>query len=424
MSLSLNKTKIFGATFALMPLLGIYSIGIPFLSLGQVLLVVLVVISLVSGEKIRTPIFMSFTLYAVIITLLNILAISGIIIGDEIHDVLAWLFFMITVLGAISFANYQTFCKVFVVFGWVCVGFFYIQFVLSLVGVRISGLLPFLPLASNVDFQTMVEKQVSATRLSSLFMEPAHYAENMSLFLALVLMKASNMKKALLSGSIITVSIFLSQSAMGVVLVLFVWLWWFIKRYRFNISSIIILAVLLGMAIPFLLSSEITDQLLLRFSADYVSGASGEGHFSTYIRTVRGYIPFIESGFIHKLFGCGLGALSSFIKMHPGTGFLAITDLIPNWINGMSYLLLSTGILGTFLYIKVCIKLFKNNSELGKAVMILVFLLLLSSDSLFLIYHYFFIAIMEKFKNRRENSAYTWLKAVKYLLKYDNSKSN
>lgn len=391
-----SQRSICGIIFALMPLLGIYSIGVPFLSLGQTLFFTIVVYFIISGNRFKSPIFVGFSVYAVLITLLNILTTPNIIVGDEIHDILAWFCFLLTIWGAISYADYEHFYKAFMVFGCISVGFFYIQYLLSLVGVRISGLIPSLPLSVDVDFQSMVEKQVSASRLSGLFMEPAHYAENMSLFLSFVMLKASSNKKAIFWGAIISITIFLSQSAMGIVLVLFIWAWWFFKRYKFKLSSIIYVAIFIAVLVPFVMTSDIIDQLLLRFSADYVSGASGEGHFSTYIRTVRGYIPFLESDFLHKLIGNGFGALSSFIKANPGTGFLAITDLIPNWINGMSYLLLSSGIIGSLLYLSNGQKLFKGNSELGKVVIILSFLLLLSSDSLFLMYHYFFIAFFEK----------------------------
>lgn len=396
MKFTIKISNLCGVVFALMPFLCIYSIGIPYLSLGQVLLFFFIGISYISGKRFKASFLLPFTIYVILITIMNLLFDSKVIVGDEIHDMLAWICFIVTLFGAISYADYQSFLKTIMIFGCISVAFFYLQFFLSLVGFRISGLIPILPLAVDVDVQSVVEKQVVSSRLCGLFMEPSHYAENMSLFLALVLLRGDKSLKTIIRGLIITITIFLSQSAMGVILVLFIWVWWFLKRYTFSLSSIIIIAAFVAVALPFVISSELKDQLMLRFSADYFSGESGEGHYSTYIRTIRGYIPFIESDILYKVLGHGLGSLSSYINANPGTGFLRLTALIPNWINGMSYLLLCTGVIGTFLYLKDVLKLYKKNSEIGKAVMVLVLLLLLSSDSLFLIFQYFYIAYMEK----------------------------
>lgn len=394
MSTKENHRKYCSIIFALMPLLGIYSIGVPFMSLGQTLFFMAVGFHIMSGNRLKTSMLVVFSIYAVFITLLNILITPNVIVGDEVHDILAWLCFVFTIWGALSYTDYHMFKKALVAFGYISIVFFYVQLILSLVGIKISGLMPLLPLASNWDYQSMVEKQLSSSRLCGFYMEPAHYAENASLFLCFVLYKTSNIKYAILGGLIVTASILLSQSAMGGVMALFVWAWWLLNRFKKK--SFVIILILVLSIVPILLSSGLIDSFLLRFSADYFSGEAGEGHFSTYIRTIRGYIPFLESDIVYKFIGHGFGSLQTYILNNPKTDFLSVTDLIPNWINGLSYLLLCTGIIGVGLFITALIKLYRNNSLIGRVMVIIILLLLGSSDSLFLSFQYFYIAKMEK----------------------------
>ena len=123
--------------------------------------------------------------------------------------------------------------------------------------------------------------------------------------------------------------------------------------------------------------------------------SSGEHGRSSYIRVVRGYIPFIESNLGYKIMGNGLGNLLGYVKSNPYSNYLLLTEFNPNWINGFQYLLFTTGIVGAILYLLQILKLYMRTSTVGKLLVICLILMFLSSDSFFSVGMILYIIVKE-----------------------------
>lgn len=385
-----------GAILALMPFLNIYDSPIPFLSLGQSAMLLVILIGFMAKKVHIKFYFLAFTIYACLSSFMNILS-PWIIAEDVIHDILAWLFFIVIVVSSIGIVNYEVFLKTLRFFGLVSLAFFLAQFVLDRIGVRIIGIIPFLPL-SDGDTAEIIDKQLNSARLSGLFMEPAHYCQFMALFLLTTLFSSLKYRLKLIVAFLTSLTILLSHSTSGVILVAIAWICWFlgnsegVKMKKSNVAMLILLFVAAFIFSSIEEMSEVTERL----NMNYLTGDVGVGHYSSYIRVVRGYIPFFEVDFINQLFGSGLGSHHSYIVSHPSTAFLRLTALIPNWINSMSYLLFSTGIIGTMLFFSQLYSLYKDNTRLSKGIILCVLALFLSADCLFLIYQFLYIIIINK----------------------------
>ena len=78
-----------------------------------------------------------------------------------------------------------------------------------------------------------------------------------------------------------------------------------------------------------------------------------------------------------------MGSLIGYVNSHPQSSYLALTTFNPKWINGLQYLIFSTGIIGAIIYFTQLYKIGKKSSVLGRAFIVVLIMLFLSADSFF-----------------------------------------
>lgn len=399
------KNTTLATVLALSPLLGIYSIGIPLLSLSQILLILFLALCYYKHRGRFESYFIVFIIYAVIITIFNFVITPWTILGDGIHDILSLLLFFFTLLGVINFADYKQFKKVLLGFGIVSVVFFFVQYGLSLAGIGVSGIFPYLPLSNEESTTDMIAHKLEAERNSGLFLEPAHYADFMIIVLLFFLFKEKMTRKDIILSIAIIASIILSHSATGYVVLTIVLAYWVFvyhlskSKYRFLFLSLALSVV--SVLVMYISANEGMMEVFGRYNELTGENASETVHgYSSFIRVMRGYIPFTESDWFHQLFGNGLGSLLGFVKAHPQSNYLALTSFNPNWINGLQYLLFSTGVIGAVIYFTQLFKIGRKTSVLGKAFIVVLIMLFLSADSFFSVEMILYIIVKEKYINR------------------------
>ena len=391
-------SKRLGILFALSPILSIYMIGVPVLSLSQILLLCLSVLCILNyREKGVIFLFKAFIVYSIFISVFRFFE-PWVLTSESIHDILSLLLFFFTVFCMISYADYDAFKSTIITLGKVSLYFFFFQYFLSVIGIKISGIIPFLPLSNEIPTAEYIALQLERDRLSGLFQEPAHYSQFMTVVLVYILFSDEYIPRKYLFTVLISLSIIMSSSAFGLVMLIAVWSMWafFYHLQDSNYKVIYLIGMLtLVLAVVFLVSrSENIMSVVGRVNE--LSGESSSEHGrSTYIRVVRGFIPFFESDFGHMLFGNGLGTLNSFVVSHPHSNYLLLTEFNPKWINGLQYLLFSTGIVGVLLYFWEIIFLFRNTSPIGKALIVCIILLFVSSDSFFSIDIFLYAIVVE-----------------------------
>lgn len=369
--------------FAFFPILNIYETGIiPALSIGQILLLFYFITSYKRTVfKLQFPLFV---IYGLLITILS-LAKPGIIVVESVYELFAFLIFFILYSFVTRNVYYPKFLRRVKGLGYASVVFFFFQYILSLVGIHIIGIIPGLPLSNGSDSNDFYQGHLLLDRLSSFFQEPAHYAEFMSMFLVIVLYKFENTRKKFLLAAAISLSIILCRSAGGYVLFLVCWACWgwsFLKRGKSKFKYLFPAFFIICLTLAFVLQNEMIGSVLTRYQTLSIAPENSEYGYSSYTRLFRGYIPFIESGLLEKIFGHGIGTLLSFVRMNPNSMFLSITDYDANWINSFQFILFSTGVVGLVLFFKYLFRLYKTTTPLGRTLIIVYILSLLSSGNL------------------------------------------
>lgn len=397
-------SKKLGIVFALSPILGIYMVGIPVLSLSQILLLGISLLCLITQRKHIKVYFASFMSYAVVISVIR-LTESWVIFNDGLHDILSLLLFFFILFTTVTYADYDTFKRTIINLGIISLSVLIIQYLLSLLGIRFSGIIPFLPLSNEVPTSEFIAQQLGRDRLSGLFQEPAHYSEFMIIILAYVLFSREQSIKSIVLAVAISATILLTGSATGLAMIGVVWIFWafvyYLQYSKHKVLYLVLMSMFFALIIVILARNDVIMSMVARFGE--LSGDAGSEHGrSSYIRVIRGYIPFMECDLNYKILGNGLGNLLGYINSHPETNFLLLSDFNPKWINGVQYLLFTTGLFGAILYLWQILRLYFRTTALGKVLIICLILMFLSSDSFFSVGLLLYIVIKESINTKKQ----------------------
>lgn len=267
--------------------------------------------------------------------------------------------------------------KIYRILGFITTLFFVFQYIsFTFFDVKISGVLDFLPIAlGEDDFLSVLEMR---DRQSSIFSEPAHFAD---FLLPLLLIELFYQKG---KGSIILIilsvfSLIFSMSGTGLLGLVVIGVLFLINHImenpnvkRVSLAFVIILAI--PVAAYYYSHSEMGEMVLGR--ADDVKSAQNAARVSSeYVRLFRGYDIYGELSLTEKVFGCG--DKTNIIKGITKTRYSSLFDSENFYFNGVSTILLYTGIIGLLLYYWALLTIWKKNSFAGRTFVILLITLML-----------------------------------------------
>lgn len=368
--------KFFTLAIVLLPLISIYASGIRGFSLGDVLLIVLLIVSVFTKKDILSAksreknfyLFM-FVLSIFFITLVSI----GIHTDVDLYDVLIRIirrtfYYLFIVFVSTHFFDYSLgqsyicsigkYSAVFLVFQYI----FYFLF-----GFILLGFIPFIPIYheiySELDYQNLYENMF---RPSSFFLEPAHFARFLIIPLIFFVFEYKS-KWDIVWGVILSIVILLSTSGIGVLL--FVLVCFFVllnksskKKYSF-IKGVLYL-------LPFIITFLVLRDSLAKESIDRVLNSDLSETNTAGGARFRGYYQFLELSSLDKIIGMGYGAVPD-------------TELV-TWFSGAGYLLYGVGILGFLICMFLFYKTFLLSDSVTQKYLCIVFFFLLFVDDNFM----------------------------------------
>lgn len=216
-------------------------------------------------------------------------------------------------------------------------------------------------LASNV------YTSMSLYRPSSLFLEPAHFSQYNVLPLCYSLFgDYQNRNSDLKLAIFITAGLFLSTSGQGILLSVLLWFIWFLNTmFKFSRavsrgSFLLIIVVLFALCvIPYLSNLSIIEKSVYRVW-DFEKGEPGPaltGRLFT-------YSYFKELPLLHKFIGVGFGNVPSGV-----------------YLNGISYILYTTGVIGLLIVVFVLLDAFIHTRNFQRYFSLIYFILLIGSQT-------------------------------------------
>lgn len=236
-------------------------------------------------------------------------------------------------------------------------------------GIRVPGLIPGLPLVDNLmDSEKYMEQVVFGYRSSSVFSEPAHFAQWLLPFLSIELLFDKSKNHNIISGATILALLLLrSGNAMiGLVVILFFYMGALLiekgKPSRF--VQVIVFSSILLLSGYYYLNSDVGNDVLKRQDELSITGSSSDKMGQ--VRLFRGYYVFAEYNIFEQIVGMSdIPKLMAYIKSSPVAVFFEDDE---TYFNAIQSILLKTGYVGLIIFILLCISLSKENKFAGKAI--------------------------------------------------------
>lgn len=233
-----------------------------------------------------------------------------------------------------------------------------------------------------------------------IFVEPAYAAVFLLPSLCFTIYNCTKCKTYVKEYFVIAISILLTSSFQGVVLVIFL-TGILLKKILFSFKRnkqtlfFIMVCIILGI---FIIGTFRDDALAkYKYRMDILLGNSFVPGSSVALRVYRGYAVFNELPFVNKVIGVGVGNIGEFVMAHNIKTIYdaqTINELTVAYVNGFSSILISYGILGCGLYIAWFLMLFYKIKGAYRLCALLLFILSFGGDgsllSLFGSFYVFF----------------------------------
>lgn len=385
MIIKLNKQlgeKIVFIALCLTPFLGIYENSIV-LVITVLPLVIFVLMRLFNRTKLRADYLMGLIGWSLLGTVLYCLSDS-----TTRNNV----FILYITIFTLEFLDYKelrfSFINIYKFFAWFSVAFLFCQVLaFYLLGYNLTFTIPFLDVTDSMResfrYLSYYSRNTIGVRFFGSLYEPAAYSEYVIPLLMLTLFdkSISNRKKTIFS-LIISISIVLTISSIGLILTIFAWLLYFcfygeIRRRRLILAPIGIVLLITTDIYIYNHSPVIHNQIYRVLSNDPTK---------TGYRLFRGFSYYFQSPIINKIIGVGYMNGVRWAKMH---GISSIYDSINmvsaevEYFNGISQTFLYFGIGGFLFVLCYYISNFKKASRVGRVMWIMYFLLIIGSSHLF-----------------------------------------
>lgn len=279
--------------------------------------------------------------------------------------------------------RYENLIKVYKYLAIFCVSFFFLQeFSYYTTGVRISGLIPFLPIAI-ADEQWKVSLEF-LYRSSSIFSEPAHFAQFLLPLVCVEIFKRNSIKSVVsLFFMVLALVLSLSGNAVfGLILIFTSYgIYTLTREKSFKRKVLFYIFVVIGFfSLGYFIQTEKGNDLMSRgeelSELSQTTAASSE-----YMRLLRGYDLYGEMPLHNKIFGIGDKYEFDQLIKHSRISYMFHEN--DTYLNGMAGVLVHCGIVGLILLFLLFLQAWKGNNHIGKTLLSLLILLMLISSTYF-----------------------------------------
>lgn len=383
-----KRLQIESILIALLPIFSVYMAGTLPISFGDLGCIIIVVISLFNiGEKhvrLNESLFILFFAVSFAISNISILLRGQQNIKDSYEQ---WLriivYYYVIDISSRNQLDILTIKKCSVIAGNTVSLILLIQvFLVQFLSLKASFLLHFIPLnyggmdANTLESMRLRAMDYGAWRPTSVFLEPAHFAQFVCLPLIITLFDSDDFisrRSKVVSAIIISSALFLSQSANGIFMAVFIWGAWLViyLKQRISVKRLIVFLSVFLFAFVFLLSTDFLDSAFSRLETMNSSGVSTGTQ-----RLLQGLAVYGTMSLPEKIFGIGFGNIGPYlIENNITTEYLS--ELGNEYMNAFSTILVSGGMIGFIFYIAIWIKLLlqcqKNDSRMAMIVLTFLF---------------------------------------------------
>lgn len=365
--------KFFSIFLALLPIIAIYSSGIPGFNIADIILLLFLAASILLSKKSNRRIdsrLVIMVLYCAYICTLPLLigAVSGgTVFADIIIRTVRIIFYIVSgAFLSMKHLDVNIFKNAVIKASLAAVVYIIVQYVLYYgFNYYLVGYLPFLEVYQSgyegVDYVSRFE--LMFFRPTSFFLEPAHCSRYLIIGLVFVLFKPRLRREDVLRAIIIATGILFTTSGQGYLMVAIVLLSFiFLNPYRKgsvkNVGTI--LGVVLIVTILFLVLYFSTD--IIHNSIARILNTSSTGAVTARLGT---FFKILDEEAVYLFLGHGYGAV----------------PYENAWLSGITYTLYGSGFVGLLLLIAFFIKAITVRKPVNRTIALIFFFLFLADDA-------------------------------------------
>lgn len=343
------------------------------------------------------PVFFLFIVWISCITLINY---SGNI--TAVNRMIGEIVSLLTLVIISQDSNGYKFLEIYKIIAKACLGFFIIQVILMYTfGFPMQFTISFLPVKDELEYSFNIlsyySKESIYIRFPGPFSEPSHYAAYLTPLLFMELFNTKKIfKEKWFISTVISITMILSTSGIGIVLCCITWLFYFIFEFSTVKNRLLLLPILFifGLLL-FIFLLIYNDQFYITISnLFFVTDKSRfAGGSKADFRIYRGFASYFKLPLLNKIFGVGFANMNNFALSH---NINTIYDISAaeniEYYNGISQILLYTGFFGFILWIRELKRYSKKISKQGKILLAIYIFYLIGSGTLFGTYASIFLA--------------------------------
>lgn len=382
-----HSSKFFSALLVVSMAIDVYLVPFfPSLSFGELIVIIVGSFLLIKkGYVSRTcafPALWLFIIYSIIISVLNMLIIENSLIDISLRLLRDGTYWFIILFFCRSLIDFKTFIKWVLIFCIVLSAFIIIQTaVYYITGYFIPGFYLNALVNDNQYFgyqiyeHTLKLASYSFLRPNGFLCEPANCAQ--VLFIGLVVAFNTKFRHRGIVAVLFSTAMLLTLSASAFVYLIVAWLLYFVANRKSVMKNISILVLMLLMLVVVASFFNISGFEFVISRLTRITSGDGADEMSTFLRLIRGFEDWSKLPLFNQFFGAGFGSWEAANKIY---GFS--TEQIGEYMNTISYILFSTGLLGFILFISTMFVFFKKGNSLVRTT-IVALLLICSCSSVY-----------------------------------------
>lgn len=350
------------------------------LDMGEIILIVFIPYFVVNMRtfsiKREYSLIYLFVCYSLLVTMIMSVLLNG-NMSDPIVRMLRdfFYYFVIFYLG-FHFFDMKSFKKILVRFCVLLSAFVIVQvLVYTFIGYFIPGFLMNAPL--NDGGYTGAQLYSNYIRYASIagylkpngfLCEPAHCAQCFFVTILVLLFGNYREKNDIKIAIFISIGMVLTMSTSAMLYFMFSWGMWCFKESKRNFIKILVIVCCCFAIGVLALKNGKLDSVLVVIQR-FTQTLSGDNITnSSQLRMMKGFITFSALPLLLKIFGIGFGNYSAAIPFFSSSAEINMMD--NEYMNTVSYILMSAGIIGFVIMILFFIRLFRKSYGLGKIMII------------------------------------------------------
>lgn len=383
---NINKEQIFSVLIVLMIIGDVYVVPfLPIIGWGELVLMCLLPFFIFSKKTftvIRNDrLYYIFLLYSILVSLLNVA-----ILDFSSRDIIARLareFFYFTLIFIVGngYFKYDTFCeslkKVSIILSFfiICqvivyysIGFFIPGLVMDWTikdgGYTGEMMYDGLLLYANIE---------GYLKPNGFLCEPSHCAGMLAICLICLLYDNKHCNN-LSYPIIVSIAMICTMSTTAFILISIIWLYWIYINFKNNPILTLVFIVITFLFVLYLFQYEIIyhiESALYRLFHIFTNDAIETS--SSYLRLLKGFYEWNYLPFVQKIFGIGFGGFDSAFRLGMFQGY--VSSYTEEYMNSVSYLLMSAGLIGSVLYWWYFLSLFSKKNSMIRILLITIIVL-------------------------------------------------